>query len=85
MSAKQNISPFCDKRGDVVMKWEYKVVGIDSLHGLGNPANLQEELNHYGNEGWELIGVMKKPHEGVGWNPKPDDGSVVFKRVVSNQ
>ncbi|NLK97691.1 DUF4177 domain-containing protein [Defluviitalea saccharophila] len=67
------------------MKWEYKVVGIHSVQGLGDPSNLQDELNNYGKEGWELIGVMKKPHEGIGWNPQPDEGSVVFKRAVSVQ
>nr|WP_278001574.1 hypothetical protein [Clostridium botulinum] len=26
---------------------------------------------------------MAKPHEGIGWMPKPDDGSVIFKRALS--
>ncbi|BAQ36198.1 hypothetical protein CBB2_3195 [Clostridium botulinum] len=65
------------------MKWEYKVIKINSIKNLGNPINLQNELNNYGEEGWELVGVLTKPHEGIGWMPKPDDGSVVFKRVLS--
>lgn len=64
------------------MKWEYKVIEINSIKNLGDPDKLQEELNNYGNEGWELIGDLTKPHEGVGWNPKLDDGSVIFKREL---
>lgn len=65
------------------MKWEYKVMEISSVKNLGNPTDLQTELNNYGQEGWELVGVLTKTHEGVGWIPKSDDGSVIFKRVVS--
>ncbi|NFL74486.1 hypothetical protein B2H94_01875 [Clostridium sporogenes] len=65
------------------MKWEYKVIEINSIKNLGNPINLQNELNNYGEEGWELVDVFAKPHEGIGWMPKPDDGSVIFKRALS--
>ncbi|EDU38597.1 DUF4177 domain-containing protein [Clostridium sporogenes] len=65
------------------MKWEYKVIGINSVQNLGEPGDLQKELNNYGEEGWELVGVLAKPHGGIGWMPKPDDGSVIFKRALS--
>lgn len=65
------------------MKWEYKVVEINSIKALGNPEMLQKELNGYGQEGWELVGDLTKPHEGVGWIPKLDEGSVIFKRSIS--
>lgn len=65
------------------MKWEYKVIGINSVQNLGEPGDLQKELNNYGEEGWELVGVLAKPHGGIGWMPKPDDGSVIFKRSLS--
>ncbi|NFP91385.1 DUF4177 domain-containing protein [Clostridium sporogenes] len=65
------------------MKWEYKVIEINSIKNLGSSINLQNELNNYGEEGWELVGALKKPHEGMGWMPKPDDGSVIFKRAIS--
>lgn len=64
------------------MKWEYKVIKIDCIQNLGKPDNLQNELNSYGEEGWELVGVLTKPHIGEGWMPKPDDGSVIFKRAI---
>ncbi|EEH97966.1 DUF4177 domain-containing protein [Clostridium tertium] len=64
------------------MKWEYKVVKISSIKGLGNQEELQKELNDYGDLGWELVGGLTKPHEGVGWIPKPDDGSIIFKREI---
>lgn len=65
------------------MKWEYKVVKINSLKGLGNSDELQKELNDYGAEGWELVSSLTKPNEGVGWIPKEDEGSVIFKRSIS--
>jgi len=64
------------------MKYEYKVIKITSIKGLGNSEELQKELNDYGNSGWELVGGLKKPHEGVGWIPKEDEGSVIFKRQL---
>ena len=64
------------------MKWEYKVVGINSIETLGDPEALQRELNNYGKEGWELVGELKKPHEGVGWIPKLSEDSVIFKRQL---
>lgn len=67
------------------MKWEYRVIEINSMKNLGDSEKLQEELNNYGNEGWELVTILTKPHEGVGWIPKPDDGSVVFKRIISTE
>ena len=48
------------------MKWEYRIIEINSIRNLGNSEKLQEELNNYGNEGWQNIGILKKPHEGVG-------------------
>lgn len=65
------------------MKWEYKVIEINSIKNLGNPINLQNELNNYDEEGWEPIGILKKPHEGVGWTVSPDEGSVIFKRSLA--
>ncbi len=65
------------------MKWEYKVIEINSIKNLGSPINLQNELNNYGEEEWELVGILKKPHEGVGWNTSPDEGSVIFKRSLA--
>jgi len=65
------------------MKYEYKVIKITELKGLGNCEELQKELNDYGSLGWELVGVLIKPHEGVGWIPKEDEGSVIFKRSIN--
>ncbi len=64
------------------MRWEYKVIKLTSLKGLGDSKELQNELNDYGNSGWELVGVLTKPNEGVGWIPREDEGSVMFKRAV---
>ncbi len=38
------------------MKWEYKLVDVDSkLTTKRTIGNLNEELNKYGGEGWELV------------------------------
>ena len=70
------------KGGVMCMKWEYSVIKINSIKSLGDSENLQEELNNYGDKGQELIGILTKPHNGVGWIPKDDDGLVIFKRQM---
>ena len=65
------------------MKWEYKAIVVSSIKGLGNSEELQKELNNYGSEGWELVGFLRKPPEGVGWIPKEDEVSVIFKREIA--
>ena len=37
------------------MRWEYKVIKLTSLKGLGDSKELQNELNDYCNSGWELV------------------------------
>ena len=58
-------------RGDVVQKWEYATVPLIS-HAL------QEILNQWGEEGWELVQVMESQATGtVAYlkRPKASSGS----------
>lgn len=64
------------------MKWEYKVFKIEDFSKFNETLKLQEELNSYGKEGWELTGFVYPPQTGVGWMPKLDIDSVVFKRQI---
>lgn len=66
------------------MSWEYKTMGINEFEGLKDTSKLQEELNNYGAQGWELISVLKPQHTGEGWLPKIQNDVVVFKRKTGN-
>ena len=64
------------------MKWEYKVVNVANISKLSDPIKLQDELNNYGIEGWELVGFIYPPQIGKGWIAKLDNDSVIFKRQI---
>lgn len=64
------------------MKWQYKVFEIDQFLNSDKNLTLEEKLNKYGEDGWELVGVVEKPPVGVGWLPKIDSDSIVFKKAV---
>jgi Domain of unknown function (DUF4177) len=50
------------------MKWEYATVPLIS-HAL------QEILNQWGEEGWELVQIVESPTTGtVGYLKRPKDG-----------
>lgn len=49
------------------MKWEYKVIEINSMEILGDYEKMQEELNNYRDEDWELEETLTESHEGIGW------------------
>ena len=64
------------------MMWEYKVIDIKTIAKFSEPIKLQEELNNYGKEGWELVEFAYPPQIGVGWVSKLDIDSVIFKRQI---
>jgi len=64
------------------MNWEYKVIKVENITKFTETIKLQEELNNYGKEGWELVGFIYPPQIGAGWMPKVDIDSVIFKRQV---
>ena len=66
------------------MEWEYKVINVETVAKFNEPIKLQEELNNYGREGWELVGYFYPPQAGVGWMSKLDIDSVIFKRQILN-
>lgn len=66
------------------MKWEYKSIELENNINLKDSSKLQEELNNYGSQGWELVGVMEVPREGSGWLPKLNSDLIVFKRALEN-
>lgn len=66
------------------MKWEYKVIEIEKFKSLKDPVELQKELNNYGTEGWELVGILQPPHNGKGWMPNIYTNVVTFKRKIEN-
>ena len=65
------------------MNWEYKVIKVENIAKFTDSIKLQEDLNNYGKEGWELVGFVYPPQI-VGWMPKLDIDSVIFKREIVN-
>lgn len=65
------------------MKWEYKVVTLDKFLNSEDDLTIQETLNKYGADGWELVGGLDKPFAGLGNPRKLDSDSLVFKRTVA--
>ena len=64
------------------MEWEYKVIKTQDISKLTESTILQEELNNYGKQGWELVGFAFPPQVGNGWMPKLETESAIFKRLV---
>jgi hypothetical protein len=64
------------------IEWEYKVVKVDNIPKFTETKKLEDALNKYGKEGWELVEFAYPPQAGVGWMPKLDIDSVIFKRQV---
>ncbi len=66
------------------MKWEYKIIKVGSFSKFNETEKLQQELNNYGTEGWELVCFNYPPQVGEGTISKLDTDSVIFKRRASN-
>lgn len=64
------------------MKWEYKVFTLENFLNSEGNLSVEEILNKYGKEGWELTGVLEKPYTTLGNPPTLDTDSIVFKRQV---
>lgn len=49
------------------MKWEYKIVHIDTTRwsSTGLPADMGEQFDRWGGEGWELVRI--EPLHRGGW------------------
>jgi len=62
-------------------KWKYKVFTVDKFISLDSDLSLEEELNKYGEEGWELVGIIQKPITSLGKPSKLNDNSIVFKKA----
>lgn len=62
------------------MSWKYKVLTMDHFLSSESGLTLEEELNRYGEQGWELVGVLEKPYDTLGTPPKIDGNSIVFKK-----
>lgn len=62
------------------MVWEYKVIKVGTIMKSGESEEFLNELDKFGIDGWELVGIFEKPQTGIGWLPKTEEPLVVFKR-----
>lgn len=63
------------------MTWEYKVFDVDRFLNEDENLTIEEELNKYGKQGWELIGILEKNTNTLGNAPKLATDSIVFKKT----
>lgn len=56
-------------------------------HFLSSDSNLtiEEQLNKYGEEGWQLVGILEKPYTTLGIQPRLDSNSIVFKKQMADE
>ena len=58
---------------------------IESFGEIIQDLTLEEKLNKYGSDGWELVGVLEKPATGLGNPPESlDRESIVFKKAIKS-
>ncbi|NOV80274.1 DUF4177 domain-containing protein [Clostridium saccharobutylicum] len=48
------------------MIWQYKVFSVEHFLNSDKDLTMEEKLNKYGADGWELVGVLEKPSTGLG-------------------
>lgn len=65
------------------MKWEYKVFTVEHFLNSDENLTMEEKLNKYGSEGWELVGILQKPFTALGNPPKClYIDSIVLKKAI---
>lgn len=62
------------------MKWEYKTESLDHFQSSGHGSTVEEQLNSYGNEGWELVTMIRGETATVGNPPRINGSTLIFKR-----
>lgn len=63
-----------------MIKWEYKVFGVNSIISAKEDFKLEKKLNEFGEEGWELVGILDQVDSGFGYQPRVDCNLILFKR-----
>ncbi len=66
-------------------KWEYKVFTAGHFLNADSDLTVVEKLNKYGEDGWELIGLFQRTYTSLGYPPKLDNDSIVFKRQITEE
>jgi hypothetical protein len=65
-------------------EWQYKVFTVDEFINAVNGATIEDKLNEYGKDGWELVGIMPKKTQSLGNSSKLPEDSVVLKKQLFN-
>ncbi len=63
-------------------EWQYKVFSVDEFINLGNGTTIEDKLNEYGKDGWELVGIMPKKAQSLGNPSKLPEDSIVLKKQL---
>ncbi|MCC9295530.1 DUF4177 domain-containing protein [Clostridium sp. MT-14] len=66
------------------MEWKYKVFTVDHFLSSQENLSIEELLNNYGKDGWELVGTLQNSYKTLGKPSKLDSDLIVFKRSEYN-
>ncbi|ADK17067.1 MULTISPECIES: DUF4177 domain-containing protein [Clostridium] len=62
------------------MSWQYRIFTVERFLNSTDNLNLEEKLNKYGKEDWELTGVLQRHYATLGNQDKLEDDLIVFKK-----
>jgi hypothetical protein len=61
-------------------KWEYKVIGVNSVFEAKDDIKIENKLNALGEDGWELVGILDQVNSGWGTQPRVESNFILLKR-----
>ncbi|MCI1945516.1 DUF4177 domain-containing protein [Clostridium luticellarii] len=66
------------------MEWKYKVFTVDHFLNSQRNLSIEELLNNYEKDGWELVGTLQSLCKTLGKPSKLDSDLIVFKKSEYN-
>ncbi|MCH3964606.1 MAG: DUF4177 domain-containing protein [Clostridium sp.] len=62
------------------MEWKYKVFTVDHFLSSEENLSIEELLNKYGKDRWELVGILQNSYKTLGKISKLESDLIVFKK-----